>query len=144
MNNWPFKETPGEFAERMSAAYFFFGGDMLAAVRCVLIENPPAPQALGGEPSDEQILSMATRLFPRWEEDIQEKFVLQLVRAALAVGAPQAPAPAASIPADTVMVLLNHIEDVISDADWNLIDPDKWNAVTPCGNTARNDRLARA
>ena len=41
-------------------------------------------------PSDEQILEAATKLYPRWREDIQEKFVLTVVRAALASrGAPQ-------------------------------------------------------
>lgn len=41
-------------------------------------------EALPPSPSDEDILLMATRLFPRWQEDIQDKFVLQLVRATLA------------------------------------------------------------
>jgi hypothetical protein len=37
---WPFVESPGQFTERLREAYVVFG-DLLAAVRCVLIENPP-------------------------------------------------------------------------------------------------------
>ena len=42
---WPFLESPGEFAKRLGKAFFYFKGDaessMLAAVRTVLIEEPP-------------------------------------------------------------------------------------------------------
>jgi len=38
---WPFVESPGEFTRRLCNARDLFGGDMLAAVRNVLIENPP-------------------------------------------------------------------------------------------------------
>lgn len=38
---WPFVETPGEFTDRLLVALKYFNGDMLAAVRNVLIENPP-------------------------------------------------------------------------------------------------------
>lgn len=37
--------------------------------------------------TDTQILAVATGLFPDWREDIQEKFVLQLVRGALSEAA---------------------------------------------------------
>ncbi len=37
---WPFVETPGEFAKRMAVAINMFGGDVLAACRHCLIENP--------------------------------------------------------------------------------------------------------
>lgn len=39
---WPFVESPGEFTNRLLAAWHYFDGDMLAAVRSVLIENPAA------------------------------------------------------------------------------------------------------
>jgi hypothetical protein len=38
---WPFVESPGYFAGRLAAAHAEFHGDMLAAVRNVLIEQPP-------------------------------------------------------------------------------------------------------
>lgn len=38
---WPFAETPGEFANRMTKALREFDGDVLAACRNVLIEHPP-------------------------------------------------------------------------------------------------------
>lgn len=38
---WPFLETPAFFADRLAAAHAEFRGDMLAAVRAVLIEDPP-------------------------------------------------------------------------------------------------------
>lgn len=34
-------------------------------------------------PTDAEILANADRLFPRWREDIQERFVLENARAAL-------------------------------------------------------------
>lgn len=45
------------------------------------IQNPGAvkPEAL----TDERILEVATKEFPRWREDIQPRFVLRVVRAAL-------------------------------------------------------------
>jgi len=39
-NRWPFVESPGDFTERLASAYKDFG-NLLAAVRCVLIEQPP-------------------------------------------------------------------------------------------------------
>jgi len=39
---WPYVETPGEFAGRLQVALNDFNGDMVAAVRHVLIEKPPA------------------------------------------------------------------------------------------------------
>lgn len=39
---WPFVESPGAFAARMTQALREFDGDVLAACRNVLIENPPA------------------------------------------------------------------------------------------------------
>jgi hypothetical protein len=45
--------------------------------------SPPAQAAVPVALTDEQILSAATRLYPRWREDIQERFVLTVVRAAL-------------------------------------------------------------
>jgi hypothetical protein len=39
---WPFVESPGEFAFRLAKAHEEFGGDWIAAVRCVLIEHPAA------------------------------------------------------------------------------------------------------
>jgi hypothetical protein len=44
---WPFIESPGEFTRRLCNARDHFGGDMLAAVRNVLIENPPVFAAPG-------------------------------------------------------------------------------------------------
>jgi hypothetical protein len=44
---------------------------------------PAQPQPL----TDERILALATAKFPRWREDIQERFVLELARAVL-VAAP--------------------------------------------------------
>jgi hypothetical protein len=41
VRRWPFVESPGEFTLRLWRAYTEFDGDMLAAVRFVLIENPP-------------------------------------------------------------------------------------------------------
>jgi hypothetical protein len=41
IKRWPFVESPGEFTERLRAALDHFEGDLLAAVRNVLIENPP-------------------------------------------------------------------------------------------------------
>ena len=38
---WPFVESPGDFAKRLERAIWSFSGDTLAAVRNVLIENPP-------------------------------------------------------------------------------------------------------
>lgn len=38
---WPFVESPGEFAQRIRDALSYFDHDMVAAVRHVLIENPP-------------------------------------------------------------------------------------------------------
>lgn len=38
---WPYVETPGEFAGRLQVALNDFNGDMVAAVRHVLIEKPP-------------------------------------------------------------------------------------------------------
>ena len=40
VKRWPFVETPGDFAARLAAAVGEFG-ELLAAVRHVLIENPP-------------------------------------------------------------------------------------------------------
>lgn len=37
--------------------------------------------------------------------------------------------PAPAVP-DSVLILLNHIEDVLDDENWNRISVDKWNAVT--------------
>jgi hypothetical protein len=48
VRRWPFVETPGYFAGRLAAAHAEFHGDMLAAVRCVLIESPPT---LAAEPA---------------------------------------------------------------------------------------------
>ncbi|CAL62442.1 Hypothetical protein HEAR2311 [Herminiimonas arsenicoxydans] len=39
--SWPFIESPGEFATRMSNALIAFNGNVLAACRNVLIEEPP-------------------------------------------------------------------------------------------------------
>jgi hypothetical protein len=41
VKRWPFVEAPGDFADRLSMAIDMFGGDLLSAVRHVLIENPP-------------------------------------------------------------------------------------------------------
>ena len=46
IKRWPFVESPGEFTERLSKAIGLFYGDLLAAVRHVLIENPPVFAAL--------------------------------------------------------------------------------------------------
>lgn len=46
---WPFVESPGAFADRLAAALETFGGNVLPAVRHVLIEHPAviaAPQAI--------------------------------------------------------------------------------------------------
>jgi hypothetical protein len=54
---WPFAETPGEFAARLDAALMTFGRNTLAAVRNVLIENPPtfaAPLQVSGATSGAQ------------------------------------------------------------------------------------------
>ncbi len=53
---WPFVESPGEFTRRLCNARDHFGGDMLAAVRNVLIEDPPAC-ALGVSVPDGQTFS---------------------------------------------------------------------------------------
>jgi hypothetical protein len=37
---WPFVESPGELAARLHRALDDFDGDMIAAVRCVFIEEP--------------------------------------------------------------------------------------------------------
>jgi hypothetical protein len=42
---WPFEESPGEFSQRLQAAVAEFG-QMLPAVRHVLIEQPPALNAV--------------------------------------------------------------------------------------------------
>jgi hypothetical protein len=39
---WPFVESPGELAARLHRALDDFDGDMIAAVRCVFIEEPAA------------------------------------------------------------------------------------------------------
>lgn len=39
---WPFVESPGEFAKRLQKAIDYFDSDLLAAVRHCLIENPPS------------------------------------------------------------------------------------------------------
>lgn len=44
------------------------------------------PQQVQEAPTDEQITSLVTALFPRWREDIQERFVLEVARAVLAKG----------------------------------------------------------
>jgi hypothetical protein len=49
--------------------------------------TPPAP-AERETLTDEQILAAATKEFPRWREDIQERFVLRVVRTALAASTP--------------------------------------------------------
>lgn len=41
VKRWPFVESPGEFADRLTHALSMFGGYVLGAVRNVLIENPP-------------------------------------------------------------------------------------------------------
>lgn len=38
---WPYVETPGEFAQRLARAMEEFPGNLLAAVRQAMIENPP-------------------------------------------------------------------------------------------------------
>lgn len=40
IKHWPFVETPGEFTERLQTA-IYRSIDLLAAVRTVLIEEPP-------------------------------------------------------------------------------------------------------
>lgn len=42
---WPFAESPGDFAWRLHLALQEFDSDLLAAVRHVLIENPPTSVA---------------------------------------------------------------------------------------------------
>lgn len=51
---WPFVESPAEFTRRLCDARDHFGGDMLAAVRNVLIENPPTLEAAAGVATDER------------------------------------------------------------------------------------------
>jgi hypothetical protein len=46
---WPFAETPGEFTNRLASAYNAFG-TLLAAVRYVLIEEPPTFDAAASPP----------------------------------------------------------------------------------------------
>lgn len=41
VKRWPFVESPGEFADRLTKALGDFDGYVLGAVRNVLIENPP-------------------------------------------------------------------------------------------------------
>lgn len=41
VKRWPFVESPGEFADRLTMALNDFNGYVLGAVRNVLIENPP-------------------------------------------------------------------------------------------------------
>lgn len=53
MSVWPFTETPGDIAARLGWAHAEFDGDMLAAVRCVFIEQgaplaKPASEPAGG------------------------------------------------------------------------------------------------
>jgi hypothetical protein len=53
---WPFVESPEYFAGRLAGAHAQFHGDMLAAVRSVLIEEPPAlaaPAEPAPAPADE-------------------------------------------------------------------------------------------
>ncbi len=45
---WPFVESPGEFADRLTTALRLFDGYVLGAVRNVLIENPPQLAACEG------------------------------------------------------------------------------------------------
>jgi hypothetical protein len=64
---WPFAETPGEFTNRLASAYNAFG-TLLAAVRYVLIEEPPTFDAAASPPppaepalpelTDEQIMEV--------------------------------------------------------------------------------------
>ena len=55
VRRWPFVESPGAFTERLRMAHAEFG-DLLAAVRCVLIENPPtlAPVAAQAQPQQSE------------------------------------------------------------------------------------------
>jgi hypothetical protein len=50
---WPFVESPGELAARLHRALDDFDGDMIAAVRCVFIEEPAALLAQSTPPPDD-------------------------------------------------------------------------------------------
>jgi hypothetical protein len=83
---WPFVESPGEFTERLAAAYSEFG-TLLAAVRCVLIEKPAvlarpvaAPEAL----TDEQETRVLNALVGWARYDVPLAETVALLRAALA------------------------------------------------------------
>jgi hypothetical protein len=65
---WP---TAGDYTQRT-------GRELVALTYARPPSQPPR------EPlSDEQIFALATAKFPRWREDIQDAFVLQLSRAVL-------------------------------------------------------------
>ena len=81
---WPFVESPGSFASRMEIAISEFNGDMLAAVRHCLIENPavlaaapvPAPAIPAGwklvpvEPTEAMLKSVARMDFAAWDQQM--------------------------------------------------------------------------
>jgi len=92
---WPFAESPGDFTKRLLNAYNDFDGNLLSAVRYVLIENParlavqpPAasqPTALSGEGvSDEQIACWVQESQSVcWSDTEQARYVIERALAAV-------------------------------------------------------------
>jgi len=56
----------------------------IASLERLAAPPPLSPPATGNVGADARILEIATRLFPHWREDIQERFVLELSHAVLA------------------------------------------------------------
>lgn len=102
----------------------------------VRAESAPAESIQGGKPSCKpraeflaQAEACGARVTgkPDGSEPIEIVFSVDAWRAFDAAQTTQQPAPVSN---EALLRLLNHIEDVMSDADWEKLDVELWNAVT--------------